>query len=342
MRLYEPHKITGGKRKVDKLNLGNVKKTVNRHMLEVILVLLIVLMSVTTSGFFTVSNLFNILRNMSFQGCIAFGMTLVIIAGEIDLSIGSTVALSGVITATVSGALARSDIMPMETAVVLGMLLAVVVAGFVGLFNGWLLTKFRMPSFIITLAMMNVLYGATAILAKGFPVITLPHWFSVLGAGRIGGIIPVPALILVLVFIINFVIVNYTKLGRAVYAVGGNADAARLSGINVKKVKMFVMIDVQICAALAGILVSSQVMAGSATFGRGWEMTAISSVIIGGASLSGGIGKVSRTFVGLIFLGVIINGMTLLNVNEYAQYVVRGGLILVAVLINTVQTQRKL
>jgi ribose/xylose/arabinose/galactoside ABC-type transport system permease subunit len=134
---------------------------------------------------------------------------------------------------------------------------------------------------------------------------------------------------------------RYTKFGRAVYAAGGNAEAARLSGINVNKVKITVMIMVQFCSALSGILVSSQVMSGAFSFGKGWEMTAISSVIIGGASLSGGLGSVSRTLVGLIFLGVIINGMTLLNVNEYAQYVVRGMLILIAVLINTVQTQRK-
>jgi ribose/xylose/arabinose/galactoside ABC-type transport system permease subunit len=327
----------------DKNNLRKLlsRQTISKHMLEVILILLILIMSVTTYGFFTVGNLLNILRNMSFQGCIAFGMTLVIISGEIDLSIGSTVALSGVITALTSGGLARAGILPMEIAVVLGMLLSIVVCTLFGAFNGWLLTRFKMPSFIITLAMMNVLYGIAAIISRGFPVVTLPGWYNVIGAGRVGGVIPIPALILVVVFIFNFIVLNYTKLGRSIYAVGGNADAARLSGINITKVKMFVMINVQICAALAGIMVSSQVMSGSSTFGRGWEMTAISSVIIGGASLSGGIGRVSRTFVGLIFLGVIINGMTLLNVNEYAQYVVRGMLILIAVLINTVQTQRK-
>ena len=327
----------------DKNNFGKLlsRQTINKHMLEVILILLILVMSITTYGFFTVGNLLNILRNMSFQGCIAFGMTLVIISGEIDLSIGSTVALSGVITALVSGGLARAGIMPMEIAVVLGMLLSIIVCALFGTFNGWLLTRFRMPSFIITLAMMNVLYGIAAIISRGFPVVTLPGWYNVIGAGRIGGVIPIPALILVVVFIFNFIVLNYTRLGRSVYAAGGNADAARLSGINVARVKMFVMINVQICAAFAGIMVSSQVMSGSSTFGRGWEMTAISSVIIGGASLSGGIGRVSRTFVGLIFLGVIINGMTLLNVNDYAQYVVRGILILIAVLINTVQTRRK-
>ena len=133
---------------------------------------------------------------------------------------------------------------------------------------------------------------------------------------------------------------NYTKFGRSVYAVGGNPESARLSGINVKLVKITSMVVVQMCAALGGILVSAQVMSGSFSFGKGWEMIVISSVIIGGASLSGGIGKVWGTFVGLIFLGVLINSMTLLNVNEYVQYVVRGFLILVAVLINTININK--
>lgn len=310
-------------------------------MLEVILVLLILIMSLTTRGFLTVSNLLNILRNMSLQGCIAFGMTMVIIAGEIDLSIGSTVALTGVIIGLTCGKLAGSGIMPMEAAAVAGILLSFIAIGLIGLFNGWLLSRFKMPSFIITLAMMNVLYGIAAIISNGFPVTSLPSWYNVFGAGRIFNIIPVPAVILIVVFAICYVIMNHTIFGRSVYAVGGNAEAARLSGINVKKVKIIVMIVVQICSAISGILVSSQVMSGAFSFGKGWEMTAISSVIIGGASLSGGIGRVSRTMVGLIFLGVIINGMTLLNVNEYAQYVVRGLLILIAVLINTIQTQKK-
>ena len=327
----------GGRGKLNK----ELKKFLNKYMLEVILLLLFTLMSLTTRGFFTVANLLNVLRNISFQGCIAFGMTMVIISGEIDLSIGSTVAITGVIVALVSGKLSSLGIMPIEQAAVVGIALAILVAGCIGLFNGWLLTRFKMPSFIITLAMMNVLYGAAGILSKGFPVTTLPKWFNVIGAGRLFNVIPVPAFVLLLVFVVVFIIVGYTKLGRSIYAVGGNVEAARLSGINVAKVKIFVMMSVQICAAISGIMNSSQVMSGAHPFGRGWEMTAISSVIIGGASLAGGIGKVSRTLVGLIFLGIILNGMVLLNVNEYAQYVVRGGLILAAVLVNTIQTQRK-
>jgi ribose/xylose/arabinose/galactoside ABC-type transport system permease subunit len=317
------------------------RRFLNKHMLEAILIALILIMSLTTRGFLTVPNLLNILRNMSLQGCIAFGMTMVIIAGEIDLSIGSTVALTGVIIGLTSGGLAKSGVMNMEQAVLVGIVLSLLAAAVIGLFNGWLLTRFKMPSFIITLAMMNVLYGIAAIISNGFPVTSLPSWYNVFGAGRLFNVIPVPAIVLLIVFAVNYVIMNHTKLGRSVYAAGGNAEAARLSGINVRKVKIICMVMVQICSAISGILVSSQVMSGAFSFGKGWEMTAISSVIIGGASLSGGIGRVSRTMVGLIFLGVIINGMTLLNVNEYAQYVVRGLLILVAVLINTVQTQRK-
>lgn len=323
-----------------KLNKSDIKKITSKYMLEIILFGIIIIMTFASPGFLTTGNILNILRNMSLQGVIAFGMTLVIITGEIDLSIGSTVALTGVIIGITTGTLAKAGIMPMEQAVIIGIILSFVVAGLIGLFNGWILTKYKLPSFIITLAMMNVLYGAAAIISKGFPVTTLPSWYNFLGAGRLFGFIPVPAVVMLIVFAITFVIVGYTKFGRSLYAVGGNPEAARLSGINVSKVKIIVMVVVQLCSALGGILVSSQVMSGSFSFGKGWEMTAISSVIIGGASLFGGIGKVWGTFIGLIFLGVIINGMTLLNVNEYAQYVVRGALILGAVLINAIQHKK--
>lgn len=318
-----------------------IKKITSKYMLEIILLVIVVVMTFMSPSFLTTANLLNILRNMSLQGVIAFGMTMVIIAGEIDLSIGSTVGLTGVIIGLVCGKLAQANIMPMEQGVFIGILLAIIVAGLLGLLNGFLLMRFKMPSFIITLAMLNVSYGLAAVLSKSFPVTTLPKWFNQIGAGQIFGVLPIPAVILFIIFIIIFIIMNYMKFGRSVYAVGGNAEAARLSGINVKRVKITVMVAVQLCAALGGILMSSLVMSGTFSFGKGWEMIVISSVIIGGASLFGGIGKVWGTFLGLIFLGVIINAMTLLGVDEFFQYVVRGLLILVAVLINTVQTQKK-
>ncbi|WP_222708663.1 ABC transporter permease [Paenibacillus sp. N3.4] len=316
------------------------KRSINKHVLEIILAVIVIAMTFASSGFLTTDNLLNILRNMAMQGCIAFGMTMVIIAGEIDLSIGSTVAITGVIVGLTSGKLASSGIMPMSTAVIVGIIVSFIVAGLIGLFNGWILSKYKVPSFIITLAMLNVIYGIAAVLSKGFPVTTLPSWYNVFGAGEVFSI-PIPAIILLLVFAFVFVIMNYTKFGRSVYAVGGNPESARLSGINVARVKIICMVSVQLLAALSGVLISSQVMSGSFNFGKGWEMIAISSVIIGGTSLFGGVGKVWGTFIGLIFLGVLINAMTLLNINEYVQYIVRGLLILVAVLITTIQLMKK-
>lgn len=319
----------------------SISSIFSKHMLEIILILLFIIMALTSDAFIKPGNLLNILRNVSMTGIIAFGMTFVIISGEIDLSVGSTVALSGVITALVSGELSEAGVMPMESAVVLGMVVAILVAVGIGIFNGFLLTKFKMPSFIITLGMMNLLYGVAAVISSGFPVTTLPSWYSIFGAGSLGGVVPVPAIFLVIVFFIVFIVLKYTRFGRAVYAVGGNPESARLSGINVRKVKISVMTIVQVCCAISGILLSSQVMSGTFSFGKGWEMTAISAVIIGGASLAGGKGTAAGTFLGLLFLGIINNAMTLNGVDEYIQYIVQGALIIGAVLINSLQDKRK-
>lgn len=316
-----------------------VKQYASTHILEMILLVIAIIISISAPGFFTTSNLLNILRNVSLKGVIAFGMTMVIITGEIDLSISSTVALSGVVTGVVTGKLVSSGIMPIEAAVVIAIFVAILAAALVGLINALIHTKFNIPTFIITLAMLNVVYGITAIISGGFPVTSFPSWYSVIGAGQVFTI-PVPAIIMMVIFVIVTIIMGFTKFGRSIYAIGGNKESARLSGINVSKVKIITLVSVQVTAAIAGIMVSSQVMSGSHTFGRGWEMDVISSVIIGGAALTGGIGKVRGTFIGIIFLGVLLNGMTLLNVNDYVQYVVRGGLILLAVLINTVQSKK--
>lgn len=317
----------------------DIKKFFNTYMMEIILLIICVAVAFTARGFLTVNNLLGILRSSALKGVIAFGMTMVIICGEIDLSISSTVALSGIITASFANICANS--IGASAGVVIGMLVAIVVAAFIGFVNGYIRTKFNIPTFIITLAMMNVVYGLAAIVSKGFPVVVAePSWFGIFGAGSVG-VIPVPAIILVIVFVIVHIVMTYTTFGRAVYAAGGNPEAARLSGINVRKVKILVMVIVQVTAALGGIMLASQVRSGAHNFGKGWEMDVVASVIIGGASMNGGIGKVRGTFVGLIFLGVLLNGMTLMNVNEYVQYVVRGGLILGAVLVNTIQLSKQ-
>lgn len=325
---------------MNKMKKKSVSSFFSKHMLEIILILLFIVMVFTSKAFIKPANLLNILRNISMTGIIAFGMTFVIIAGEIDLSVGSTVALSGVLTALTAGKFADAGIMPMESAVIVGMIFAIFISILIGIFNGFLLTKFKMPSFIITLGMLNLVYGIAAVISSGFPVTTLPSWFSWFGAGWLFKVIPVPAILLIIVFVISFAVLKYTKFGRAVYATGGNPEASRLSGINVKKVKIIVMTIVQVCSAISGILLSSQVMSGTFSFGKGWEMTAISAVIIGGASLAGGKGKVWGTFLGLLFLGIINNAMTLNGVDEYIQYIVQGALIIGAVLINSIQDKR--
>jgi len=310
-----------------------------RYMMEIILAVLILVLIVTAPGFFTLGNILNIFRNVAITGVISFAMTMVIIGGEIDLSVGSSIALSAVVTSTITGKLAGAGIMPMESAVWIGMLASVLIGLCIGLFNGFIRTKYNIPSFIATLAMLNILYGIAAIISKGFPVTTLPSWYNWIGAGRFFNLIPVPALWLAIAFVFVFIIMNKTKLGREIYAVGGNPEAARLSGINVKLVKITILALVQVFAALSGIILSAQVMSGSSTFGRGYEMDVIAAVIIGGCSLSGGIGKAWGTLVGIIFMGVINNGMTLFGVGDFEKYVVRGLLILGAVMLNTIQLQ---
>lgn len=321
------------------------KKITRKYMMEIILVIMFILLAIFASGFLTPNNLLGIFRNMAIVGVIAFGMTMVIIGGEIDLSVGSGIALSAVLTALVSTRAAAAGINP-DVAMVLGMITALAVGTGVGLFNGFIRTKFNIPSFIITLAMLNVLYGVAAIISNGFPIVISSSWYSVIGAGQLfksGAFqgIPVPALWLIAVFIIVYIVMNHTRFGREVYAVGGNPESARLSGINVARVKIIIMTVVQTLAAFAGIIMSSQVLAGNSSFGRGYEMDVVSAVIIGGASLSGGIGKTWGTFIGIIFLGILMNGMTLLGVDDFVKYVVRGSLILAAVLLNTVQLQRQ-
>jgi ribose/xylose/arabinose/galactoside ABC-type transport system permease subunit len=310
-----------------------------RYMMEIILLVLVIVLIVTAPGFFTLGNILNIFRNVAITGVISFAMTMVIIGGEIDLSVGSSIALSAVITATVTGKLAATGKMSMDSAVWIGMLTALVTGAVIGLINGLVRTRYNIPSFIATLAMLNILYGVSAIISKGFPVTTLPAWYNWIGAGRFFNLIPVPALWLAIAFVIVFIIMNKTTFGREIYAVGGNPEAARLSGINVNFVKIIILVIVQVLAAFSGIILSAQVMSGSSTFGRGYEMDVIAAVIIGGTSLSGGIGKAWGTLVGIIFMGVINNGMTLFGVGDFEKYVVRGLLILGAVLLNTIQLQ---
>jgi ribose/xylose/arabinose/galactoside ABC-type transport system permease subunit len=309
-------------------------------ILEIILVLLCVVLAVTASGFLTAENLLNVLRNVSMQGVIAFGMTMVIVSGEIDLSVGSAVAFSACLTAFFTQKLSSEwASLPVVLAIAIAMMIALIIGFLLGVFTGFMRTRYQVPSFITTLALMTGLSGAAELITNGFPLTPFPGWYNFIGGGYLAGI-PFPALLFLLTFIVLQFLMNYTAFGRSVYAVGGNAEAARLSGINVARVKMMGLGITAFLAALSGIMVSSEIMSGTATTAKGWELDVIAAVIIGGTSLMGGVGRIWGTMVGVVFLGVLMNGMTLLNVSEYWQHVVRGVIILVAVLLNLLQKEQ--
>ena len=320
---------------------SRIQSLFTNGILEIITVLLCTVLALTASGFLTAENLLNVLRNVSMQGVIAFGMTMVIISGEIDLSVGSAVAFSACLTAfltqELSGEWASLQILP---AIAIAIVFALIVGFFLGVFTGFMRTRYQVPSFITTLALMTGLSGAAELITNGFPLTPFPSWYNFIGGGYLAGI-PFPALLFLLTFVVLQFLMNYTAFGRSVYAVGGNAEAARLSGINVSRVKMMVLGITAFLAALSGIMVSSEIMSGTATTAKGWELDVIAAVIIGGTSLMGGVGRIWGTMVGVIFLGILMNGMTLLNVSEYWQHVVRGVIILVAVLLNLLQKEKR-
>lgn len=322
---------------------GRVLKLLGRFtrhsVLEIILAVLCLVLAFRAEGFFSKINLLNVLRNVSMQGVIAFGMTMVIIAGEIDLSVGSAVAFSGCLTAWFTGFFVAHGL-AMPAAVAFSIAISLAAGLGIGCTTGLLRTRFGVPTFIATLAWLTVLKGASELITDGFPLTPFPDWYNFIGGGYLFGV-PFPALLFLAVFALTQLVMGYTAFGRWVYAVGGNTEAARISGIDVRRVKIGVMGIVGFLAALSGVMQSSQIMSGAATTAVGWELDVISAVIIGGTSLMGGSGTIWGTLVGVVFLGVLVNGMTLLNISEYWQHVIRGALILTAVLINLAPAKRR-
>lgn len=286
---------------------------------------------ITKDTFLTSRNIFNILRQISSNLFLACGMTMVIILGGIDLSVGSVIALSGCIAA---GGVVRYNL-PIFAALILGILVGLVV----GIFNGFVISKTTIPAFIVTLATMNIAKGFAYVYTGGSPVRVVTKEWQFLGAGYVGSI-PTPVIILVIVLIITGLIMNKTKMGRYIYAVGGNAQAAQFSGIKVSKVKFFVHAYSGLMAGLAGIVLASRMYSGQPTAGEGAEMDAIAAVVVGGTSMAGGSGKIGGTIIGGLIIGVLNNGLNLLNVNSFWQYVVKGAVILLAVFIDYLKNRK--
>ena len=317
--------------------VGNAVKIYFKENLGIIVAFLVlcVFLSVfpkTSGSFFTRQNIFNVLRQISTNLFLACGMTMVIILGGIDLSVGSIIALSGCISA---GCVARYNL-PLPIALLMGLLVGLLV----GMFNGAVISKTTIPAFIVTLATMNRAKGLAYVYTGGSPVRVVTKEWQFLGAGYVG-IFPTPVVILVIVLIITAIIMNKTKMGRHMYAVGGNQQAAEFSGIKVEKVKFFVHAFSGLMAGLAGIVLASRMYSGQPTAGDGAEMDAIAAVVVGGTSMAGGSGKIGGTIIGGLIIGVLNNGLNLLNVNSFWQYVVKGVVILLAVFLDYFRNKGK-
>lgn len=305
----------------------------NLGILIALIVLCLVLMvnPATSRTFLTEKNIFNVLRQTSTNLYIACGMTMVIILAGIDLSVGSVIALSGCIAA---GCVVHYNL-PLGIAILAG-----IFVGFaVGLFNGIVVAKTTIPAFIVTLATMNIAKGLAYVYTGGSPVRVITEEWQFIGGGYLG-IFPVPVLILLLVLILTGLIMNKTVLGRHLYAVGGNPQAAKFSGINVARVNFLVFVFSGIMAGLAGVVLASRMYSGQPTAGEGAEMDAIAAVVVGGTSMAGGSGKLGGTIIGGLIIGILNNGLNLMNVNSFWQYVVKGTVILLAVYVDFIRHRK--
>ncbi|AIW15939.1 ribose ABC transporter permease [Vibrio tubiashii] len=292
------------------------------------LLFLIVVVSFLNPNFFTVDNILNILRQTSVNAIIAVGMTLVILTAGIDLSVGSVLALCGAFAAS---------LIAMEVPVLIAVPTALFAGAALGAISGIIIAKGKVQAFIATLVTMTLLRGVTMVYTDGRPISTgftdTADAFAWFGTGYALGI-PVPVWLMVIVFAAAWYLLNHTRFGRYVYALGGNESATRLSGINVDRVKIGVYAICGLLAALAGIIVTSRLSSAQPTAGMGYELDAIAAVVLGGTSLMGGKGRIMGTLIGALIIGFLNNALNLLDVSSYYQMIAKAVVILLAVLVD--------
>ena len=297
------------------------------------LLVLIIVLSLMSPAFLSVSNIFNILQQISVLATLAIGGTMVIISRGIDLSVGSVLALGG----AVAGWTFAEAGMPMGIAIVGGL----ATGGAAGLINGLLITYGRLPPFVATLAMLSMARGAALVVTGGQPISGYPEWFRLVATYDLFGVIPLSVLLVALLYVLAWLYLRYRPVGRALYAIGGNEEVARLSGINVRSAKLKVYTLSGSLAALGGLLLAARLNSAQPNAGFTLELDVIAAVVIGGASLNGGSGTVSGTFVGALIIGVIRNGLNLLGVSSFWQQIVIGAVIAGAVMTDTLRNRKE-
>ncbi|MBB5701992.1 ribose transport system permease protein [Ochrobactrum daejeonense] len=302
--------------------MTNIRSIISRYGMAVVLLFLLVFFSFATDAFLSQQNITNVLRQVAMLGIASVGMALVVLTGGIDLSVGSVIALVGVVVALAMTALGLN--------VYAACLLGIATGAFVGLINGLAVTAFAIPPLIATLAMLTAVRGVVYILSGGLPIFGFPPEFSVFGRGMVG-FIPVSVLTMIAVLAIGWILLNRTRYGRYLYAIGGNQEAARLSGISVNFNLIITYVLAGIFSAIAGIIMLSRLNSAQPNVATGFEMDVITAVVLGGISISGGEGRFSGVIFGILIIGVLSNGMILLNVQDYWQLVIKGAVLMLAV-----------
>ena len=295
------------------------------------LVAVSIVMALTTENFLSSDNFLNIARQVSINAIIAVGMTRVILSGGIDLSVGSVMALSG----TLMAGMMVAGVSP-SAAIALGLGVGLAF----GLFNGFFVAYAGMPPIIVPLATMGIARGLGLIYTGGYPIDGLPEMFAFFGRGNVLGV-QTPVVIMLLVFALAYLLLDHTPIGRYIYAIGGNEEAARLSGVRVSRYKLLTYALSGLMCSIAGLVLSSRLMSGQPNSGIGFEMDAIAAVVMGGTSITGGRGSIVGTLIGALMLGVLNNGLNMMGVSPYVQNIIKGLIILFAIYISRERRKRR-
>lgn len=307
--------------------MKNTMKYMSELTTVIALIILMAVITIINSNFLTANNLLNLLLQVTSNALIAFGMTFVILTGGIDLSVGSILALSSALTAGLLG-----SGMPVTLAILISLILGCIL----GMMNGLLISYGKLAPFIVTLATMTIFRGATLVYTNGNPItkgLSDTFLFQFLGQGYIVGI-PFPVIIMFIVFIVLYVLLHKTAFGKSVYAIGGDEKAAYISGVKLNKVKIIIYSISGMMASISGLIITSRLSSAQPTAGASYEMDAIAAVVLGGTSLSGGKGRILGTLIGALIIGVLNNGLNIIGVSAFWQQVVKGVVILIAVLID--------
>ena len=319
--------------RVNSVNKFNVRGIFRNYAIFVVFICLVIILSVSNPYFLTVKNLTNVLRQVSINGLIGIGMTFVILTGGIDLSVGSVVAFTGIVGASMASAVSSPVFGGIIFPLWFTVLLSLLAGSFLGAVSGFFVAKFNVPAFIVTLGMLSIARGLTLIYCNGMPIPSLSTGFLNIGNSSFL-MIPTPVWIFFIVFFAANFLLTQTKTGNHIYAVGSNEKCARISGVNVKKIKFIVYMISGFCSALAGLILTARTTAGLPQAGEGYELDAIAVVVIGGTSMNGGSGSLWGTLLGILIIGVINNGLNLMGVSSYYQSIIKGMIIVLAVLID--------